>query len=336
MTRLLTTGFESGLSYPYEFSSASSSFSTTSAVKRSGTYSMRMYLTTATVNADISFTASGEVYAGIGFRLDDSLSSVRMSVRSGTTEVARVNPNAGGGYDIYYGTTYLGSTINGLWAYGTWTYIEIGCTRNAVTGFIEVKINGVSRYRYDGNTGSGNLDSLYFYGAATGHVANFYWDDIVVNDTTGVYNNSWPGQPSLIPMQVGSDGDATEWIRGGTDSLANWNQVDEIPGSGADYVYSNTEDSRDLYGLQTVLSLPSGYVINNVIVAHLCRVDSGSGNLGATLKSGSTEVESGNVVSLTSSWTMRSFAFPTDPDGDVAWTQDKVNSVQIGPKNKAI
>ena len=79
-------------------------------------------------------------------------------------------------------------------------------------------------------------------------VFDYYIDSVIINDDTGSFQTSYPGQQSIIHLRPSAAGDNNAWARGGTDSGANWSQEDEVPPNDAtDYVASNTLNQIDDY-----------------------------------------------------------------------------------------
>lgn len=76
-------------------------------------------------------------------------------------------------------------------------------------------------------------------------------DDLAINDTSGSFETTWPGEGEVIALRSNAAGDNNAWTRGGADSGANWSQAEEVPPSagGTDYVESNTSGQIDDYNL---------------------------------------------------------------------------------------
>jgi hypothetical protein len=172
---------------------------------------------------------------------------------------------------------------------------------------------------------------IQFYGESTGEVGRLL-DDIVINDTNGSVNNSWPGQVRLLPIQPCAAGDVTELTRKGIDLGANYAQVREPGHGGFAVVETDTVNKRDLYAVD-LPDLPAGATIKNVIVKATANVQNGSGGLALLLKAGTTESEGSNQA-LVSDFKTFGQVWDINPDTGVAWTEADLADLQIGIKAK--
>jgi hypothetical protein len=329
MARLASIGFESGTTG--EISYAGGSISTTRT--RTGTYSLTQ---TSGATAYQVIASRSEIYVGFAF-YDHSgsggSSSGFVSLRNNDTSLFKVVFNGTTlAYDVYRSTTLLFST--GVMSTGAWQYIEFHAVVDATAGEVELRVNGVSQGIWSGDTGTTEINRVAFTDG-TGYVQ--YYDDIVINDSLGIYNNSWPGQPRLWPVPINGNGSVTELTRGGTDTGANWSQVSTIPASSTSYVYGETSDLRDLYTLNTsTITVPTGSAIQNFIFVSRARIESGSGALGTSLLIDTTDIEHEKITTLAGSYLVDNYCFPVDPDGNVPWTLDRIASVEVGPILKDI
>ena len=110
-------------------------------------------------------------------------------------------------------------------------------------------------------------------------VGSWFWDDFAINDGTGSIQTSFPDEQEVIHQRPNAVGDNNVWARGGTDSGANWSQVEENPPNDVtDYVQSNTAGQIDDYNCEaTPAALASDDVINVVQVGVRCAVDVATG-----------------------------------------------------------
>jgi len=175
-------------------------------------------------------------------------------------------------------------------------------------------------------------------------------DDCAVNDTTDSFQNSWPGEGELIIQRPDAAGDNSAWTRGGTDSGANWSQVEEFPPNDAtDYVLSNTAGTIDDYNLEaTPAAMAADDVINWVGVGVRAANDVATGAdpdivLRIKASAGGTVEETGNLDCNSVTWKSPQplpandnyAAFPNDSNYQVpgtanAWTKADLDTAQIG------
>jgi hypothetical protein len=154
------------------------------------------------------------------------------------------------------------------------------------------------------------------------------FDDLAVNDTAGTLNNGQIRDGRVVLLVPTGAGSNTALTRGGTDSGANWSQVDELPPSMTDYVYSATAATRDTYALS---DLPAGIASINVadVVALVQNSDAGAGSIGLTVKSGSTTNE-GSALALGATAAFIHQQYETDPATSAAWTASAINALEAG------
>jgi hypothetical protein len=163
-------------------------------------------------------------------------------------------------------------------------------------------------------------------GAVNGYYHAF--DDIAINDTNGSINNGQIYDGRVVLLLPNGAGSTTGQTRGGTDSGANWSQVDELPPSLTDYVYSATAGTRDTYTLE---NLPAGtWAVNCCqVLAYAQNNDAGAGSLGLTVKSGATTNEATAQALVVGAQYYRQL-YETDPDTSAAWTTSAVNALEAG------
>jgi hypothetical protein len=333
MARILTRGFETGTA---ETLNSFTSFPNISGIARSGGYSIYMNIL-GECGAQYPIPSSIELYAGYAFYLNNlQYGEDHFIVRSGATTTFSITNTTANTLQFRYLTTVV-YTSPVVVSTGGWIYIEVHVARDPTNGIMELKINGELVYsNTSASTGTAALDSILFrkQGSRSDY---FRIDDVVVNDTTGVSNNGWTGQPKLVPVLVNGVGDATDLSRGGTDTGANWSQVNTIPASDTSYVYGDASDERDLYTVDvSAFSLPENTTIQNLHTVLRSRVESGAGGIAGALQAGYTEVESERSSTLSSSYNTYTFDFPVNPETTLNWTVDDLDTVQIGPKLKDV
>lgn len=113
-------------------------------------------------------------------------------------------------------------------------------------------------------------------------------------------------------------------------STYHWDKVDEVTADDAStYVRCDHGNAvRDLYNIPTYSSGP----INKITVYIRCRLYGGGAN-GAiaytAIKTGGTAYN-GSGNNLTTTWTLYSTEYTTNPQSGVAWTWSDIDSLQIG------
>ena len=218
----------------------------------------------------------------------------------------------------------------------TWHVIDWRVQITSTTvGIVEVWLDGNRVINFSGDNTNSTTTNVQFvllgsvaptFSSATGMYMAI--DDVGINDTAGTVNNTRLGDGRVILLAPNGAGSSTTWTRGGTDTGANYSQVNELPPSLTQYVASAVVANRDLYALQDLAVAVSA--INVVEVIALAQnSDAGGGSLGLTLKSGATTNEA-TAIGLSTSAGYVGARWETDPNGGGAWTASAVNALEAG------
>lgn len=206
---------------------------------------------------------------------------------------------------------------------------------SATVGITQVWLDGAQIINFSGdNTSTANVNVAYLQlgVTATGTNTGYYqaFDDIAVNDTSGTVNNGQIGDGRVVLLKPNGAGSNTNQTRGGTDSGANWSQVDELPPSFTDYVYAATAGVRDTYALENVPGAVSGWPVNSVdVIAYAQNSDASAGSLGLTIKSGATTNEGTAQALVTGAQYYRQL-YETDPNTSATWTVSALDALEAG------
>jgi hypothetical protein len=226
---------------------------------------------------------------------------------------------------------------------------EISLAGGAGAHIVKARVDGVEFAAATNRSLSAGVMALAV-GANLGGEASgsgeLYFDDIAINDGNGSFQNSYPGEGEIIYLRPSAAGDNNAWTRGGTDSGANWSQVDEVtPNDVTDYVESNTSGQIDDYNLEaTPAAMDSDDVINCVQVGVRFALSGSTGsdpNFVVRVKasaSGTVE-ESGNFNPGSTTYLTNAIASPNNypltlydlPGASTtAWTKADLDTAQIG------
>jgi hypothetical protein len=328
-----------------------------SVTKRSGSYAFKHDVIPAT-NADITFFyASANQTNKIFFRAYINFSNFQGAQRdfvysrdSSSAFGLVLKISSTGQLGLFNNSTQIGSWSSALNT-GQWYRVEwmVDCTPANGSRSLELKIDGTSIASAIGNQ---TLPSNYKVdiGADGGGSGNwtFYTDDIAANDSTGSFQNSYPGQGNIIFLRPNSAGDINTFgtQTGGTAGAANnFTRVDEVtPDDATTFNGSNTTNQEDLYRCDS-----SGLNINDVInVVNIgWRYRRSASGTGPTVKvevmkiSGGTKAQSSGIIPNSTTWKTNANASPwfypitqyLDPDNSVAWNQNTLDTMQIGVLN---
>lgn len=236
---------------------------------------------------------------------------------------------------IHVGTTNV-VTGDVSFVQNQYTLVEAHVLISDSSGSVQVTMDGILAAEYSGDTKPGTsstVDNIRWTGNTL--LSSQRIDDIAINDTTGVNDNSWCGDGHILMMTPDADGDVIQLSRGGTDTGANWNQVDEIPpDSDTTYVYSTGSGLYDLYNL-TSGSVHVGALdtISRVYIESRIRETAAEGDIiRLGVKSSGSESWSSDIPVTTSYARYERSDMIVNPITGVAWTIADLDNLQVGFK----
>jgi len=298
---------------------------------RTGTYSLELR-----DGESVGYNVSGAtaIYMGVAVYLD-SVSGYTYDLISffDSDQLMALIKTAIGGALVFEVNNTDVATSERVIAAGGWYYIEVYYLPDDSTGVCTIRVNGTEWLTFSGDTRNGDnlaVVRLKYRSNQVGVTTNdCYFDDLVINDTSGSVNNTWPGQQKLYLAVPNAAGDQTDL----TPSAGNnWDCVDEIPTSTADYVSSATATEYDLYNITDPLA--GTETLGSVVLNIVAKIDSGSGNIATTLKANVTEDDGANI-GLTEAWQLYQQAWAVNPDDSAAWAPADIDDLQIGVEIKA-
>ncbi len=199
---------------------------------------------------------------------------------------------------------------------GSWHVIELSWLPN--TGAYVLRLDGTQVDSGTGSTSSNGTLFWYLWGAPTLLV-----DDVAVNDSTGSFCNSWPGEGQIVLQPAASDDSNTGFVAGGSGGGATnlYAAVDNRPPDGVAYgsatstsqISDATSNTTDNYVANletyTAAGVPSGASI-------VCQQAIGSiGGSGTTSQTTGLTVESnpsGGSEATGTTGTTAAGTWPTD------------------------
>jgi hypothetical protein len=225
------------------------------------------------------------------------------------------------GFSIYQGTTVIhhsGYTV----PQGSSCHIEMKLFSDAVSGYIQVKVNGkliINLTNMD--TDGGDITFLYF---SSNHSYECRLDNLYIAD-------DFQGELYSQVLYPNADGDINQFIP--STGVDNYAMVDEtVIDDDTTYVYSNNVGDKDLYNYQT-LTL-DGNTIKGISLFTLARKTSGvARSLQHMSKQDSVEryhfLKDLNLDYNASYGNAMMDFFANCPDG-TSWTVAKLNAIQWG------
>lgn len=314
---------------------------------------------TGTAGAWSGYCLSSSNTAEIKYKWDSSVSTFYGQGRFNLVESSGVNntflkfysPNGTcnvsirkdtvGNLVVYRGDagTLLGTSSGITIVDNTWFYLQWYIVINDSTGAVTLKANNSTVLtltsqdtRNDAGANGDQCNTISFDTVAGDQVKV---DDVIINDTTGSVNTSYPDNQGIEALMPNAAGDNTGLLRGGSDSGNNYGQVDEIPYNDAtDYVYDSVVDDYDLYNIPS-----TNWSTVSAVALHIraASSDAGAANVAHIVKAdtdtnGTADTEyTGSDIALSTTWQSFIKHYNQNPDS-TDWTAAKVNALQIGAK----
>ena len=231
------------------------------------------------------------------------------------------------------GSTTLAS--GGAIVTNTWHYLEVYYKPLNSDGNITVKMDGSEIINYDGDTtdSSEYIDEMKFRSQNSAVGYPVFFDDIVINDTAGSVNNSWPGQVRLLPIHGKANGDTNEWSRVQVDLGANFAQARADRSADFAELEIDSAEKTELYDME-VPDLPAGATITNIIASIAAKVETGSSNI-AMLCNPGVATDEGTSQALVAGYKRYDEVWDINPDTEVAWVEADLSGLQLGIISKA-
>lgn len=221
--------------------------------------------------------------------------------------------------------TELGRTANGLVTAGIYQYIEIKVVISNTVGEVIVRLNGTTVLTLSNvdtqETGNAYVNIVQFMSLGGG--GNWRHDDSYLNDETGSENNGFEGAITMNVLPPIADGSPVAWS---PSAGANWECVDEIPPSTADFVFSDSVGDLDQYLYDATL-IPVGQDVKLVRHSLYAALDSAGSHVVASNLDG---IDGDAGTALTTSYRYVQTSYGTK--NGLAWTAARVSTAQLGPK----
>jgi len=256
MSLLASYHFDAGIIPASFILNTLSPFAISTTVSRTGSRSFRI-----TGNAiDISWfallllpVAQSEFYFQGAFYIPyvpSSGSKILSWLASDGTVLGGISLNASPKIDFYTGDFAVKvGTSNTTFATSTWFVLELHINISD-SGTIDCCVNALPDITIPCDTKPGTqttISQLRFanicYSSAAAYI---YWDDIVINDTTGIINNSWPNCARVYYLPLTGDGATKQWDVYPA-GLTHYTAIDDIPPSPTDYLRATTTDLVDVF-----------------------------------------------------------------------------------------
>lgn len=316
MARITDFGLEGGHSLGF---ASLSNISVTTLAAITGQYGLRGS-TGGTISAIINHSAISEIYVGLNHRgTTYNHASGLFGWRKAGTVLASVRMTTGRQVSVWVGGSQAATGTKVLTDNQVYN-LQARYKIHDSTGSLQVKVDGVLDIDYDNQDTKPGSDADFDEfmignaGTATGG-SNADFDDIILNDTTGGSNNSWPGIRYIYPaLPTGDSGSDNAWSK--STGSAGWSLVDERPYNTSDYVYSTTNAQQQGF-THAASGVPAASSVKAVRFDYVAyKISAGQIKVGC--RSSSTESLSA-ALDLGISPEMQRAYFETDPATAAAW-----------------
>jgi len=212
-----------------------------------------------------------------------------------------------------------------------WKYIEIHLVIHDTSGVCTVKLDGTQIINFTGDTSNGGTADIKVIrlgtntGATTAY-ADVYFDDLVVNDTTGSYNNSWTGRGGIELLSPNGAGNSTDLT---ASAGSNYECVDEQPpDDDTTYVYGSTPDDHDGYTLTNTTQ--TGTVEAIKWFARAKTTAAGSDAIKRHLRIGTTDYNGASDLNLTTDYAYYKEILEENPADSAAFETADLDAMEAG------
>lgn len=357
MALLYMNGFEWNSAYENIFYQTGciwqSTAGTYNPAARSGTYSLRLESSDWIV---IKFAPTYEFYTQFAFNIcstlgyeredwDVVIANFRTSAStSGLTVLGSISFNPSSlrmkAWSGFKGTL-LGTSSHDI-QLDRWYVFECFWKITNSNGRFESRLNGISDIVFDGDTqyhaNDYNCTSIDFVPKSESHnntTTGFYWnlDDIVVNDTTGSVNTSWPNGTRVVLLHPNGKGANSQWYKNPSTYIDTYSCVDGWPSMDpTEYAFTDQNAMIDTF---TFPNLPTE---TNIVRA--VRPDAWvQKNSGTSLMVQLAVIPPGGSIATSSSqnlgisYALHEQVWETNPHTTNAWTPAEVNAIEAGYKS---
>lgn len=260
-----------------------------------------------------------ELYVAFAFKCSSMWSNPLIGFYEGATLHVSIELTSAGALSAYRSTTLLDSTESGIILQNVYiqlqVYVKIADSPN---GVITIRANGSTTpiLNLTGidtrNAGTGVIDRVLF--TTCGSTTLFgYIHDIVINDTTGSYNNTWPGDVKVNAYVPNGNGANNGWTP--SSAVDRYTTVDEQPCNTSDYIESSTPDELCTMAFP---SLGSAGIQALQTVIYGQKTDAGARSVAPVFRSGGVD-RAGSTVNLGDSYQYLVEIYETDPSDSQPW-----------------
>jgi hypothetical protein len=263
-----------------------------------------------------------EWYFGYFFAPDNpgvNVNHMSVAWMNGSTVLGSLRFNGDKQLEVYVGSSPV-SAGTYIWSNFEGRHIQVYVKIANSGGKIQVKVDGVLEVDFTGDTQPG-ADTVV---DGFKHEADGVYAAIVVNDSTGTEDNSWPGVVRMRGRKPDEDGSYDgEFDLDPASPATAYTKLDEATAP-------DTSDiiSTDVNGAKQSLRFPSHGLIRAQVLAvnylyYMRKVSAGEAIHGVLRISDSNEQSDASPRALSTSFRTESFRYTTNPITGLPWTLDE-------------
>lgn len=260
--------------------------------------------------------------------------------------VLAIEPNGAlsvwrGGYPGVGGTKVGTSTVGNVIQPGVMIHLSLDIVLdNAGAGSITLRADSQIVKTVSTTTTSPNANGAAMLSVHSGHIlaASHYFDDLYLNDPSGLDNTGFDGDVVCIYVPPTAPGRLTQQSIGGSAPAAtNWQSVNQtVPDDDVTYVSAATAGLKDTYKVGPLD--PNVVAIVCVTTILDLKTDTSGLGAGATVRpligNGATE-SPGTSVSANTSYANKYQSFGRNPLTSATWTLSDWANIEIGHERTA-
>ncbi len=202
--------------------------------------------------------------------------STRRSIANIGSGVITLQAATGGVIRVYNGGTQVGGDSPAL-SLNTWYRLEIAVKYDTgATDTCIARIDGVDFVSVSGQSFTDTAINQVGIGcsdALSGNGLDVYFDDAAINDSTGSFQNSWPGPGKVVLLLPISDNQRGSWTGGAGGTTNLFDAINNIPPTGTatetdstqiESADSSPDNSTDEYRANMTVPTDAGVPANAV------------------------------------------------------------------------
>lgn len=233
--------------------------------------------------------------------------------------------------------TLLGSGSTAVSA-DTMHLVELHVVISDTVGVVQARLNGVTEINLssqDTNNAGGGDIKTFDLGVTPGSISSdgasvdAFFDDIVVNDTTGSVSNSWPNGAGIEKLTPNADGNYTAWTS--TGGAVDYTEIDDVttygnlPDDDTTTILSSTLNQRTSVNLTPTTQ--AGTVEAVMLCTYAKNSAAGADEMGHGVRLSGVDYESETWVPATTyGWQKK--VVTLNPATSARWTTSEIDGME--------